>query len=313
MPIRNTGTVLENIVLVEAARFAFESSIDPASPFEFINGFAMPPLSEWRDPDSDRCMNPERINKLLEFRQNDIDYTGLLHACIQLDSGSGPSGALLIALLARRMNKALRLWLNDIVDGEHYPGTVPELRRFVATLNRIEPKGGDPVDVAVCDQPFPQSLDDLRRTLARWGASGTPTSRIAFLDPNRYRINCLGGARPETCSEDHRLWLDSATSGDCPLAIAIHFTGHRSWKTLRLEIVQLRRDAEQAGYQSSVTFSHGYYTTTVSVKSLDGRAEATTNTLQEAVKGAWERWFWNTGGGKYTLGVDAVLSRSHVP
>ena len=51
MPIRNMGTLLENLVLLEAFRLLSASS--PSSPLEFANSFAMPPLAPWIDHSHD--------------------------------------------------------------------------------------------------------------------------------------------------------------------------------------------------------------------------------------------------------------------
>ena len=53
MPIRNTATLLENIVLVEAFRLLLELS-EADRPIEFVNAFAMPPLSPWHDGNGDK-------------------------------------------------------------------------------------------------------------------------------------------------------------------------------------------------------------------------------------------------------------------
>ena len=46
MPIQNVGTLLENIVLLEAARVLASRTTDRLA---LVNAFAMPPLSSWRD------------------------------------------------------------------------------------------------------------------------------------------------------------------------------------------------------------------------------------------------------------------------
>jgi len=47
MPIQNMGTLLENIVLVEAMRLLAQEN-QGNRPIDMLNSFAMPPLSEWR-------------------------------------------------------------------------------------------------------------------------------------------------------------------------------------------------------------------------------------------------------------------------
>src|SRR6266849_3067455 len=53
MPIRNVATRLENIVLVEAARLLLGET-ESEQVVEFVNPFAMPPLSAWQDHERDR-------------------------------------------------------------------------------------------------------------------------------------------------------------------------------------------------------------------------------------------------------------------
>ena len=48
MPIQNVGTLLENLVVVEAASHLLTRCADTGATLEFVNAFAMPPLSEWR-------------------------------------------------------------------------------------------------------------------------------------------------------------------------------------------------------------------------------------------------------------------------
>jgi hypothetical protein len=45
MPILNAGTIVENIVLVEAARLVFEEPPNTSVPVELVNSFAMGPFT----------------------------------------------------------------------------------------------------------------------------------------------------------------------------------------------------------------------------------------------------------------------------
>ncbi|MGB6175518.1 MAG: hypothetical protein WBF43_04075, partial [Methylocella sp.] len=48
MPIRNVGTLLENLVVTEAGLALLRKCCHDRTPFDFVNSFAMPPCSPWR-------------------------------------------------------------------------------------------------------------------------------------------------------------------------------------------------------------------------------------------------------------------------
>jgi hypothetical protein len=48
MPIRNVGTLLENLVVTEAGLALLRKCCHDRAPFDFVNSFAMPPCSPWR-------------------------------------------------------------------------------------------------------------------------------------------------------------------------------------------------------------------------------------------------------------------------
>src|SRR5438309_480875 len=131
MPIRNMGTLLENIVLVEAMRLIHRDAT-PDYPIEFLNSFAMPPLSEWGAHPVASGFNAAHLTHLRTSPQPvpQDSYQGLLWSCLQQPPSNpgtrGPNGALLCALLAHHLRAPLRLWLNDIPNG-HYGNALPDL------------------------------------------------------------------------------------------------------------------------------------------------------------------------------------------
>jgi hypothetical protein len=297
------GTLLENIVLVEATRLLFDET--EGGPVEFVNSFAMPPLAEWRRHPATSYFNDERIAACINSHEaeHSTDYAGLLRACCERDPFLGPNGALLVGVLATRLGKRLRYWLNDMGESPHYPGAVEQLRGFGPLLARLVPDGQEPLAVSVCNLPYDASLANLRDALDVWREAGNPVARIGFLDPDRYRVS--GRSPAETSSVDHRRWLRIVEEGVSGLALSVHFTGHRNYPTLRTELESMRRDAESQGFQASLTARHGYYTTTISIHDPGGPTSARwrLDALRTQISAAWELWCRMTGGGLAALRI----------
>jgi hypothetical protein len=162
MPIQNTGTVLENIVLLEATRVTISEA--PSGPVEFVNSFAMPPLTDWIPNSNNAGMNSRRIEILqsrASARASDRGntYPQLLSRCLSVEPEKGPNGALLVALLARMAGRQFRFWVND--NGSRYPGP----GRSLGSLSRaIVPEGPD-AEIVDCEDSYPGSLEDLAATL----------------------------------------------------------------------------------------------------------------------------------------------------
>src|SRR4051812_679769 len=107
MPMRNMGTLLENVVLVEALRAMLEA--DQRSVAQFANAFAMPPLSEWREHALGRCFAREgHLLLAAGERPEPGTYADLMWHCLQHRGDAGPNGALLCAALAAREGRRLR-------------------------------------------------------------------------------------------------------------------------------------------------------------------------------------------------------------
>jgi hypothetical protein len=272
MPILNAGTIVENIVLVEAARLVFEEPPNATVPVEFVNSFAMGPITPWRGP-GDYLLNAELVLASVRKPGPDSSHSGLFAACCAPDLTKGPSGALLVGLLAQRLGAPVRFWLNDLNSAPHYPNTMAGLQKFGSTVAGLAPPGLPPAGLVTCGIPYPRSMtSSLQPALQGWRAGLPAPRRIGYLDPNRYRI--AGANGPETSSADHRLWLETLRSGDPPLAISVHFAAHNNWPTLRPEVARLQRDATDAGYSACVTCRHSYFHTVVSLFHRDAGRDA---------------------------------------
>jgi hypothetical protein len=106
---------------VEAVR-AFAGT---PGPIDFLNSFAMPPLSGWCAHKTDSGFSAAYLNALQAGKQPapPDSYQGMLWSCLQQPPGQpgmlGPNGALLCTMLAHYLARPIRLWLNDIPNG-HY-------------------------------------------------------------------------------------------------------------------------------------------------------------------------------------------------
>lgn len=226
MPIQNVGTLLENLVVTEAS-MALLSFCHKMVPFEFVNAFAMPPLSPWRPHAQNVGFDPGTLNKVQSERGSLLGagaaYPALLRASLNQNPSVGPNAAMLVAAACLKAGVPCRMWLNDIRDG-HYGDAVPELEKvatLAAALCPMECDAVNDLDVRVSDVDYPDSTLELAKVLRAWQPAGG--SRLGFLDPMRYRIQ--GRQGPETSSEDHRKWLRQIAF-DGPTC-AVHFTGRR--------------------------------------------------------------------------------------
>ena len=288
MPIQNAGTIVENIALIECARLVFEEFPTTNEPVEFVNSFAMSPFTPWRGP-GDYLLNAELILANVQKPGPDRTHSGLFATCCTPNLAQGPSGALLVGLLAQRWGVPMRFWLNDLSSDPHYPDTMAGLQSFDSTLAALAPSGLPHVALVTCGTPYPESVtSSLQPTRTSWRGDGPAPRRLGYLDPNRYRLADANG--PETSSVDHRLWLETLRSGDPQFAISVHFTAHRDWPTLVPEVAGLQRDATDAGY-SSVTCRHNYFHTVVSLFHHDARRAAELRViLRSRIAAAWQRW-----------------------
>jgi hypothetical protein len=298
MPIRNMGTLLENVVLVEAMR-AFAQA-NPSSPIDFLNSFAMPPLSGWCPHRTASGFSAAQLNALQVGQQPTPpeSYQGMLWSCLQQPPGQpgilGPNGAILCRMLALLLRCPIRLWLNDIPNG-HYGNALPGLTTINAIAQQVLALPATPSsETLVCGEPWPDSLthpteSSLTHTLTAW--TQPAHARIGFLDPTRYRIsNGLGG---ETDSFSHRQWLLLLASDDACPVISVHFTGHNHWPTLRSELQSMHEDGVATGYPHTLVACHSYYHVVCNIRSPKGpeATHALAVTLKQMVQAAWTSWF----------------------
>lgn len=298
MPIRNMGTLLENIVIVEALRsLASERS---SAPIDFLNSFAMPPLSGWCAHSTDYGFSSAQLN-VLQAGQRPAppdSYAGMLWSCLQQPPGQpgmqGPNGALLCRMLVHYLGCPLRLWLNDIPDG-NYGNALPGLAAINEIAQQVLAVPTLPKCVTVvCGDPWPDSLTrpngtSLSDTLAAWGEPAL--ARVGFLDPMRYRTN--DGRGGETDSLTHRQWLSLLASGNACPVISVHFTGHRDWGVLPSEIQSMHEDGVATGYSHTLVARHSYYHTVCNIRSPEGpeTALALARLLEQRIQMVWDSWF----------------------
>ncbi len=292
MPIQNVGTLLENLMVTEAAFHLFTRCADSGETLEFVNAFAMPPLSEWRPNAQNAGFNDVVFDKLLGGSDAAIRdagaYPQLLRRVLTYDRRRGPNAALLVLGAWGQQNCAApRLWLNDIRDGRYGDAVAPltDITGDVAAAGLVESSRLGSIAISVCEEPYPDSLHGLSSFIAQ---SKTPRARLAFLDPMRYRIRNRRG--PETSSNDHRDWLRTIAFDG--LSIALHFTGNNDHRTRNEEVASLLADALAEGYAGSRVFTRQHYAVLVAVRDVDDAAAAeVAAVLESRICRAWQQWF----------------------
>lgn len=298
MPIRNMGTLLENVVLVEAFRLLAINQ-DGNNPIDFFNSFAMPPLSDWQNNAVNACFSGAQLQVLQAAGQpaTNHSYQGMMWACLQQPANQpgtqGPNGALLCALLAHHMNRPIRMWLNDIPIG-HYGNAIPALARISTSVQTILGLAIAPTNqVITCDHPFPSSLippaqNNLTNILNMWGNNAH--ARLGFLDPMRYRINNANAN--ETDSINHQHWLSLLINGFKNPVMSVHFTGNRNWPQLRNEINAMHDDCINTGYLHSVIANYAHYHVVTCIYHPNGQPATHQLALDlcHAIRQAWNNW-----------------------
>ncbi|MGZ8445372.1 MAG: hypothetical protein ACXWXZ_18410 [Candidatus Binatia bacterium] len=294
MPIRNMGTLIENVVLVEVMRLLSQVTSESTS-VDFLNSFAMPPLSSWHAHRTDYGFSADQLNALQAGPQPEPrdSYQGLLWLCLQqppVQPGTeGPNGALLCGLFAQTSSHPVRFWLNDIPDG-HYGNALPALATLNETVRRVAGAAACPQNTVIaCDAPWPECQASLGETAAQWRSGSR--GRVGFLDPMRYRV--AGAKGGETDSESHGNWLRLLADGmACPV-ISVHFTGHNDWPFLRPEIRRMHADGFVASYTQTLVARHSYYHVVCNIRSPQGvdAGRALTKNLRGLREKAWKSWF----------------------
>jgi len=287
MPIRNVGTFLENLVVVEVALSLLERCRSDGAPLDFINSFAMPPLTPWCWHSQQSGFDAGTLERVIEETEPTSlqGYAGLLRANLRKDKNRGPNAALLLAGASLQKGVHCRMWLNDIRDG-HYGDAIPELEQIESCAQNVygsDAAGKGRLTVRVSDVAYPGSIEKLADVLR----DSQPCARLAFLDPMGYRIR---RPRPyQTSSSDHRRWLtELAFDG---LTCAAHFTGNSRQPTLCRELHSLHQDAVYAGYAVSRAFKRQHYVLFLAVHSpREEEAERVASEIEVAIQSAWVRW-----------------------
>jgi hypothetical protein len=253
MPIRNVGTLLENLVVTESGLALLRKCCHDRTPFDFVNSVAMPPCSPWRPHHHDGGFDAATLKRVRCATDPALlqGYAGLLRATLRSDIEQGPSAALLVAGSSLQKGVPCRMWLNDIRNG-HYGDAIPQLKRITAKARAIYKIKGV-LTVRISDAPYPNSIMDLARVLQEWNP--LPGARLGFLDPMRYRMQDRKDV--ETSSKDHRCWLAQIAFDG--LTCAVHFTGHSDQRSLEQELRSLHDDAVAEGYTASRAFKRQHY------------------------------------------------------
>lgn len=293
MPFQNTGTLLENIVLIEAARGLFDRTNGVV---EWASAFSMPPLTVWRRAEQYEADSPlftiERLNAIAAAKPSEPDsYQAFLHQCLQHNRMLGPNGIVLVGLLAQYRRRSLRAWVEDVpMPAGHYgPARAPleALGTYVAALGVYSHSPFAALDVSTTK--YPDCLCDLRDALSRWQSSEPPSARLGYLDPNVYRPE--GRTGPQTASADHCRWLRTLASEAVPWAITVHFSSNRDRAALRDSLACMHADGDAAGYDTSTSYQHLAHSTTVLVQGPSPEAAAQyAQWLHARVQAAWNTW-----------------------
>ncbi len=276
MPIQNVGTLIENLVVTEAAAVLLDC-VAPGQSLGFATAFAMPPLSEWRPHNQAVGMS---TNALQGIRNSSggTDFLEVMRACLLHSVEEGPSGTLLVGLLAALRGKQLQVWANDIEEG-HYGNAIPALEQLEATVRNILPSSGASLKMSVCSTPYPDSINDLKEAIARWRPEVDVV--LGFLDPMRYVREPRGG--PYTSSPDHRQWLRALRSPR--VSLAVQFTGNSDYHSLSAELSALRSDLEEMGFPFSIEVRRQHY-----VVSVGSRTPDLLDLVEAKTRSSWNAW-----------------------
>ena len=176
MPIQNVGTLLENLVVTEAA-VALLRLCHESAPFEFVNSFAMPSLTPWCTHAQNAGFDPatlERVRSAGESSAEGATYPMLLRASLRFAAELGPDAALLVAGASLKTGVPCRMWLNDIRDG-HYGDAIPLLEEIDALANAIygvEQGATRTFSLCVSEANYPDSIIELAKVLDDWHPRG---------------------------------------------------------------------------------------------------------------------------------------------
>jgi hypothetical protein len=276
MPIQNIATLIENLVVTETAGLLMDR-IGTDQRLGFATAFAMPALSEWCPHPQSVGISTEALRQIAESGGGS-EFCSVMGHCLRYRSDRGPNGALLVSLVATLRRAGLNLWANDIPDG-HYGNAIPSLTNIAEVVREILPESSPSINVEVCDDPFPLSLDNLSTTVDRWGPK--LGALLGFLDPMRYVRDLRSG--PYTHSADHRRWLRILSKWQP--AVSLHFTGNSDSASLLAELDALRLDLKQSGFPFWLEIRRQHY-----VVSVGSAVIETLDALESRVIASWSAW-----------------------
>lgn len=317
MPRSNLGTLLENIVVLEAARLGL-TTLPGQSAMSFASSFAMPPLTQTVATRKEAARYTTFNNaSVTELSRHPIpggslkQFISLCRANLPgvpvcgyrtttaedtVYPAGGPNGALLAAMLACQLGRTIHLWLND--DGGRYGEVPPATPNSLSESPRTLAHAGALVGGTACGtvthtaDRFPDTIADLRAWLDRPPASDCPV-RVGFLDPDTYL-----GEKASVSPEQHQYWLTSLAAG-CDRVLSVLFfscrdrgTGHVNRNRLVAEFHadQLSMYPNSLVFQSTNRPVAGNFMTGVKVRWPAESIGDVTRALTDAVSSAYAAW-----------------------
>jgi hypothetical protein len=299
MPRLNYGTLLENIVVLEATRLCLDQ-IDSEERLAFASAFAMPPLTQcWCRPADERnsqlfthqfllllseqlhppqtlqqmwslCMRNSPHLPVQNYLKDEPNHYGT----------GGPNGALLAAMLAAQRSRAMRLWVND--DAERYGAGLVKTHVQAGLLAGVQ-ADGTTSDVGGA---FPHTIPALRDWLCA-GHDRTDSIRVGFLDPDNYAEG-LSQVTPN----DHQRWL-RALANDCGRVLSVMFSGcqNRGQENAARDgrLASFHADAVDF-YPESLVFEYGNFETGVKIRWHGDTIDRILASLCERVEEVWLGW-----------------------
>jgi hypothetical protein len=275
MPLQNVGTLIENLVVAQAASILLCHT--SGKDLGMASAFAMPAFSEWRPHPQNVGITDLALNQIADA-EGRSDFVAVMAACLRRSRTRGPNAALLVALTTRRHRTGFRAWVNDIREG-HYGDAMPSLRDLKTAADNVCSLIRSTLEIVTCDQPYPLSISNAASTLQAWGDELGGV--LAFLDPMRYTLTRTEG--PYTSSTDHRQWL-AAVKGARP-TLVVQFTGNSDSKSLESETAALREDLTASGFGSWLEVRRQHY-----VVSVGANEAALLGALERSVRSAWGEW-----------------------
>lgn len=283
MPRANEGTLLENIVLVEAARTLCELTAD-GDTIDFVNSFVMPPLSKWNSKPKDNGMTTEALSNIAKCQDAGRGYANSMKASLNFQPDSGPNGALLTALTLKMNKREGRFWLNDLEEQEtRYKGERFQLHQVEEVANQILAVPSSNWTIETCPDFFPESLGNLAARLGRWSA---PAARLGYLDPDFYSPTDRDPQSPQTDSASVRTFLETLLGGLSIPVISVHFTCNQMTEVFAAQIAGLCEDGKTTGFESC-HFTHGRFATVVHFANTPQSFGAE---FVQRVNGSWSEW-----------------------